>query len=295
MGGGAGCICNASVSGCPARARRRAGTQQLAPAHGREVRRSYDRSVPWTEKPFTRNAAMCSACGAQVEKGAQGWANAEAPKGHRVRCLDCGPPEVPAAHVDPVGGSSALRLDARHRGDNYLKGAQGEYLMGTYLAAELAPGTRVLTDRKVPGVSPANVDHIVVATSGVWVIDSKKWAGEIQYRSPRMPSTDPRRYLHIDGIDRTDVIAKIYRLVIPIAQIIGDPTVPRFPVMAFIEPTWGLRESVHFRRGKGPYEHDGVLLSGGHGIIRKINEPGPLSQKRVEELHAKLDAAMPPR
>ena len=230
-----------------------------------------------------------------MEKGARGWANAEAPKGHRVRCLDCGPPEAPAVHVDPVAGSSALRLDGRRRGDNYLKGAQGEYLMGTYLAAELAPGARVLTDRKVPGDSPANVDHLVVATSGVWVIDSKKWTGEIQYRSPRMPSTDPRRYLHIDGVDRTDEIAKIYRLVIPIAQIIGDPTVPRYPVMAFIEPTWGFRESVHFQRGKGPYEHDGVLLSGGHGIIRKINEPGPLSPERVEELFAKLDAAMPPR
>ena len=118
-----------------------------------------------------------------MEKGARGWVNAEAPKGHRVRCLDCGPPEAPPAHVDPVAGSSALRLDGRHRGDNYLKGAQGEYLMGTYLAAELAPGARVLTDRKVPGDSPANVDHLVVATSGVWVIDSKKWTGEIDARN----------------------------------------------------------------------------------------------------------------
>ncbi len=260
----------------------------------REAPRSYDQSMPWTEKTFTFNAATCSACGAQVDKRERGWTNPEAPAGHRVRCRACGPPDTVADHVDPVAGSSALRLDARRRGDDYLKGAQGEYLMGGYLATELAPGARVLTDRKVPGDSEANVDHVVVASSGVWIIDSKKWAGEIQYRSPKFPSTDPRRYLFIDGVDRTALIAKIYRLVIPVAQVIGDRTVPVHPVMAFIEATWGLRESLHFKRGKGPYEHDGVLLAGGHGVIAKINELGPLSPSRVETLHAKLDAEMLP-
>ena len=257
--------------------------------------RSYDQSMAWTEKTFTFNAATCSSCGATVDKGARGWTNPEAPAGHRVRCRACGPPDTPADHVDPVAGSSALRLDAHRRGDTYLKVAQGEYLMGGYLAAELAPGSRVLTDRRVPGDSEANVDHVVVASSGVWIIDSKKWAGEILYRSPKFPSTDPRRYLVIAGVDRTSHIAKIYRLVIPVAQVIGDRTVAVHPVMAFIEATWGLREGLHFKRGKGPYEHDGVLLAGGHGIIAKINEPGPLSPARVEELYAKLDAAMPPR
>jgi hypothetical protein len=167
--------------------------------------------------------------------------------------------------------------------------------MGGYLAQELAVGARVLTDRHVPGDSEANIDHVVVASSGVWVIDSKKWAGEIHYRSKKFPSTDPRRYLLIGGVDRTAHIAKIYRLVIPVAQIVGDRTVNVYPVIAFIDSVWGVSESLHFRRGKGPYEHEGVFLSGGHSIITKINEPGPLSPEVIEALYRKLDAAMPPR
>jgi len=251
-------------------------------------------AMSWTEKPFTRNAATCSSCGATVEKGQRGWTNSEEPKGKRVRCLMCGP-AVSAVHVDPVAGSSALRLDARRRGDNYLKGAHGEYLMGEYLANELAASARVLTDRHVPGDSEANIDHVVVASSGVWIIDSKKWKGEIHYRSPKFPSTDPRRYLYVGGVDRTPQIAKIYRLVIPVARVIGDRSVNVHPAMVFIEAVWGIPESVHFKRGKGPYLHEGVFLSGGHSIITKINEPGPLSLENVDALYRKLDKAMPPR
>jgi len=75
----------------------------------------------------------------------------------------------------------------------------------------------------VPGDSEANIDHVVVASTGVWIIDSKKWTGEIRYRSPGFPSTDPRKCLTVDGKDRTSEIAKIYRLVIPVAQVIGIP------------------------------------------------------------------------
>jgi hypothetical protein len=250
--------------------------------------------MTWTEKPFTRNAANCSSCGATVEKGQRGLTNSKEPAGKRVRCLVCGPGDS-ALHVDPVAGSSALRLDARRRGDDYLKGAHGEYLMGGYLANELVASARVLTDRHVPGDSEANIDHVVVASSGVWIIDSKKWAGEIHYRSPSFPSTDPRRYLSVGGEDRTSQIAKIYRLVIPVARVIGDRSVSVHPVIAFIESVWGVRESLHFKRGKGPYVHDGVFLSGGHSIITKINEPGPLSLESIEVLYRKLDAAMPPR
>ena len=218
--------------------------------------------MTWNVKTFTHNSARCSNCNEMVERGARGWTNSEQPRGQRVRCLTCGPLEViesaaqlgstTNAFLDPVAGTSALRQDKRYRGDANLKGAQGEYLMGGYLAEELAPGSRVLTDRKVPDNSDANIDHVVVAQSGIWIIDSKKWNGEIRYRSPGFPSTDPNRYLTVGGVDRTSTIAKIYRLVIPVAKIVGDRTVPIRPAIAFIEPTWGLREGLHFHRGKGP-------------------------------------------
>ena len=255
--------------------------------------------MPWTKKTFSLNGAPCGLCLQLVEKGAVGWTDATQPRGQRVRCLACGPEDgantTPSPHTDPVAGSSALRQDQHYRGDANLKGALGEYLMGTYLAQELDPSARVLTDRQVPGGSAANIDHVVIASSGVWIIDSKKWAGEIHYRPRPFPSTKPQRYLTIDGVDRTSVIARIYRLVIPVAQVINDPSVRIHPALAFIEGNWGTRENLHFLRGKGPYLHDGVLLGGGHGIIRSINTPGPLSEQRIGELFAHLDQHLPPR
>jgi hypothetical protein len=188
-----------------------------------------------------------------------------------------------------------MRQDARlrHRGDNNLKGAVGEYLMGRYLHAELGPGAIVLTDRKVPGDSEANIDHTVIASSGVWLLDSKKWSGPIKYAS-RLSSTSPTMYLSVNGVDRTAHIAHLYRLVIPVARVIGDASIPLHPAMVFVEGDWSLRNSVHLHK-RGPYLHDGVFLSGGHRIITKINDPGPLSPEMIEALHRKLDAAMPPR
>ncbi len=250
----------------------------------------------WTKTTFAHNGAPCSSCGAIVTKGSEGWTDASQTKGKRVRCLACGPAEavVSTLRVDPVAGSSALRQDKRYKGDNNLKGAQGEYLMGTYLASDLASGAYVLTDRKVPGDSEANIDHIVVASTGVWIIDSKKWAGEIRYRSPGFPSTDPRKYLTVDGKDRTSEIGKIFRLVIPVVQVIGDASVPVHTVLAFVESTWGIKESLHIRRG-GPYEHEGVLISGGHSFIKLINEAGNLTPDTIESLWRRLDEVMPPR
>ena len=250
--------------------------------------------MTWAEQPLWRNAATCSGCGQQIEQGKTGWINPGAAAGKKVRCLTCGPGDG-ALRVDPVGGSSQLRMDNKRRGDSNLKGAVGEYLMGGYLEDELVDGARVLTDRKVPGDSEANIDHTVIAASGVWIIDSKKWAGEIRYRTRGLLSSDPNKRLIVDGTDRTSRIDTLYRLVIPVAQVIGNRAIPVHPVMAFIEPTWGVQEGLHFMRGKGPYKHDGVYLSGGRLIIKSINAVGPLSQEEIDSLYQKLDKAMPAR
>ncbi len=41
----------------------------------------------------------------------------------------------------------------------------------------------MLHDRRIPG-SRANIDHIAIATSGVWVIDAKRYKGKVQVSRP---------------------------------------------------------------------------------------------------------------
>jgi hypothetical protein len=58
------------------------------------------------------------------------------------------------------------------------KGARGEQALGHGLGA--IPGIQVLHDRLRPRSSKYNIDHIVVAATGVYVIDAKAYSGKIE-------------------------------------------------------------------------------------------------------------------
>ncbi len=59
----------------------------------------------------------------------------------------------------------------------WATGAAGEERVAEVLAG--VPGIDVLHDRRVPG-SRANIDHIVIGPSGVFVVDAKKYQGSIE-------------------------------------------------------------------------------------------------------------------
>jgi hypothetical protein len=61
--------------------------------------------------------------------------------------------------------------------DNYAKGAAGEVAVARVLG-DLASEFVVLHDLNVPG-SSANVDHLVIGPTGVFMIDAKHWSGRL--------------------------------------------------------------------------------------------------------------------
>lgn len=241
---------------------------------------------------------VCVACDGQIEKNENGW---HSPRASKVMCANCRPPDEiseslpPVAHprssLNPVGGTSALREYERQKGTNWRKGATGEYLMDRFLHRTLSDDEAILTDRRIPGTG-ANVDNVVVASSGVWIIDSKKWSGKIEYKATSFAGVDLR--LFVGGEDRTDEIEKIYRLVIPIAQIIEDRSVPIHPALAFVEGDW--KFSVVFRDLlKKPYKYEGVWISPPKLLGKMITAPGPLDQAAVLRVGQLLDERLKPR
>lgn len=111
-------------------------------------------------------------------------------------------PEIP----DPSAGASAadhhralLGQESRGGGDDvpladllgplapiesvpaakWRRGAEGERRTAQLLAPLRNLGWTVLHDRRIPG-SAANVDHLVIGPSGVWVVDSKLWRGRVK-------------------------------------------------------------------------------------------------------------------
>jgi hypothetical protein len=241
----------------------------------------------------------CQECEVEIVKWESGWHN---PDIQKVRCILCGEPvesEEPLATEseldlkisDPVGGSSSLR-EARIRNDStWLKGATGEYLMGVSLEHRLNKSAKVLTDRRLPGTD-ANIDHIVIASSGVWIIDSKKWKGKIEYKANSMMSINNR--LYVDGEDRTSKVESIYGSVIPVAQLIGDRSIPIHPALVFIEADWSTASLPRCIAGR-PYVHDDVYIAPPKLLIKLINRTGPLNAESISRIAAKLDAALKPR
>jgi Nuclease-related domain len=72
-----------------------------------------------------------------------------------------------------------LRFRPSEQARTWQRGAHGEQHTARLLDRLTRDGYVVFHDLAVPD-SPANVDHLVIGPSGVFVIDSKQWSGSVQ-------------------------------------------------------------------------------------------------------------------
>ncbi|MDQ3153315.1 MAG: UvrD-helicase domain-containing protein, partial [Actinomycetota bacterium] len=94
--------------------------------------------------------------------------------------------------------ASALRRSYT-RQLNYQAAALSEPLTAAALQPLSDQGWRVMHDRRWPGTSRANVDHLVIGHNGVAVIDTKHWSLPVQVRDDRLWCGDDDR--HDDTVD----------------------------------------------------------------------------------------------
>ncbi|MCX6406256.1 MAG: nuclease-related domain-containing protein [Propionibacteriales bacterium] len=83
--------------------------------------------------------------------------------------------------------------------EKWEKGAEGEARTAEVLAAGLGPGWTVLHDVRWPGRQRANVDHVAVGPTGIFVIDSKNWSGRIALADGVLLQNGRRRQWAVDG------------------------------------------------------------------------------------------------
>jgi hypothetical protein len=75
-----------------------------------------------------------------------------------------------------LGGLAVALSDERQSTKAWETGAVGEERLGARLDSLAGQGIAVLHDRRIPG-SKANIDHIAITPSGIWVIDAKRYKG----------------------------------------------------------------------------------------------------------------------
>lgn len=162
-------------------------------------------------------------------------------------------------------------------------GSVGERLLAKSLQENLGDSAILLNDRRVPK-SKANIDHIVVASSGIWVIDAKNYSGLIQRRDVGgIFRVDER--LFVGGRDRTKILHGLSWQIETVTRVLGDKQVPISSAICFTDAEWGW-----FAK---PFAMQGVFVSGPNALARRIATPGPLTPEAITELATTLSHSLP--
>jgi hypothetical protein len=168
------------------------------------------------------------------------------------------------------------------------RGAAGEERVGQWLAEAVRGRGVVLHDRAVPH-GRANIDHIAVVASGVWVIDTKHLRGRLECRDVG-GSFVPRPRLFVAGRDQSHLVTSARRQQALVAE-----------ALVAQEPTGGalVRVALCFTGAQiglfaRPFTLDGVLVTWPRAFARALAGRGPLAPAECRALAARLTRTFPP-
>ena len=222
-----------------------------------------------------RYAGACRQCGASLPAGTKAIYENDT---KTIRCLDCAteapaeaigpdlepPHDAPLPTESGVAGSSARReyerrkakdeeklrekwghfgglavalSDERPHTKSWDTGAIGEERLGARLNTLAANGLAVLHDRRIPG-SKANIDHIAITPSGIWVIDAKRYKGRPELKIEGGILRPRVEKLLVGRRDCTKLVDGVLKQVDVMRDLIGD--VPVTGALCFIEADWPL-------------------------------------------------------
>lgn len=160
-------------------------------------------------------------------------------------------------------------------------GALGEEELAQALAKR-CPALPVLHDRRIPE-SRANIDHIAIAPSGVYVIDAKRFSGKVEVRA-----RDGEAELFVGGRRRRKLLEGLARQVEVVRGVLSvierDP--PVHGCFCFLgEAAVGLR--------KQSLAIAGFELLQTRSLIKRLRQPGDLDSEEIEVLAEALAALLP--
>ncbi len=187
---------------------------------------------------------------------------------------------IRARHPRIGGVLLALRDEPAHE-RVWERGAAGEEHVAKFLTKYLNDAVVVLHDRRIPQTR-ANIDHIAIAPSGVWVIDSKRYTGKVAIS--RALFGDAK--LIINGRDKTKLIAGLERQVelvkTEMRSIAADAPVQGALCFVDAELPW----LSHLTLNGYPLLHVKPLA-------KRINADGPVAPEGVSHVAAELAQRFP--
>jgi Nuclease-related domain len=252
-------------------------------------------------------AGVCTACQKRLSIGTLAEYDFSTAK---VRCIECADTDDPG-----TPGGSALREFERRKSKRAAKarsflqeaiggailatnaepqstlawaqGAHGEQKLAQILTG--IPGIKLLNDREIPQTR-ANLDHIVVAPAGVFVIDAKLRHGLIQIRNVGTRFSN-ERLLFVGFKNRSSMADKVIWQVELVRRALVAAglrhVAPIVPVICFVDGTW----PADF---VPPQQFNGVWLEDGGTIARFLSGKPVLDADLIAGVHHVLARAFPP-
>lgn len=140
----------------------------------------------------------------------------------------------------------------------WAKGSEGERVLAASLAKHLGDSSVILSDRRAPRTR-GNIDHLVIAPSGVWVIDAKNYSGLVEQPDVGGWFKVDRR-LYVGGRDRSKALDGLTWQVEAVTTALQECRVPVSPAVCFTDAEWRL-----FAK---PFDLRGVFVSGLNALAR---------------------------
>lgn len=187
-------------------------------------------------------------------------------------------------------GITASRLWPRKQStDAWAKGASGERHVATCLGRVLGKDVALVHDRRIPGTR-ANIDHIAIGPTGVYVLDAKNVSGRVEVRtSGSVLRRGPAR-LFVGGSDRSGYITGLGMQVAAVSRVLavlpdGRPA-PVHPMVVLVGARWAGFAS--------PRVIGGVWVGRAKEANRVVSRPGPLSPGAIRLLASAIVDGLPP-
>jgi hypothetical protein len=185
---------------------------------------------------------------------------------------------------DRLGGIAVRLIPERQSTHAWAKGAKGERELAATL--EKLPGIVALHDRKVSW-STGNIDHLIVAPAGVFVVDAKAYDGALRIRDRGgLFRADER--LYVGGRDCSKLADMAWQ-VEPVTRIVrwAGCELAVTPVLCFIGAEWPLVFP--------PKEFRGVRLASPKMLRKLLLDTQALDPTEVDRLARALAEAFPPK
>jgi hypothetical protein len=144
-----------------------------------------------------------------------------------------------------------------------------------------------LHDRRVPGTR-ANIDHIAVAPSGIYVFDSKNAKGAVKVDWKGLFSRR-RWFLYVGGRDRTSWVEAVERQMDVVQTQLRTTAFAGIPIHGAL--CMANSEGLPW---VGHPELRAIAICKPRHIAKRLRADGPLEVADIRSLHGLLAAALPP-